>query len=161
MERIEKTTRLLLIFSILSLVFFVAGIPMIIIGAGKNTFLMIVGIVLTAADFYAAPILFSVYGAKKETRRLLFAVYREHLTALPDIAAQISKSEEATAALIRGAIEKCYLVGYSFDGKALRVNRRADPMEKEVLTECPSCGAKVRHREGEEVSCPYCGTLLH
>ena len=39
MERIEKTTRLLLIFSILSLVLFVAGIPMIIIGAGKNTFL--------------------------------------------------------------------------------------------------------------------------
>lgn len=161
MEHIQKTTRLLLIFAILSACLFIAGIPMIVLGALKNTFLMILGILLTVVGFYAAPILFVAYAAKKETRRLIFAVCCEHLTTLSDIALQISKSEETTAALIRKAIEKCDLVGYSFDGTALQVIRRTDPMKKTILTECPSCGAQIRHRENDEVACPYCGTLLH
>lgn len=59
----KKKINLLLFFGILSAILLVGGIPMIIIGAEKNTFLLVTGIVFTAFDFYACPIIFSLYGS--------------------------------------------------------------------------------------------------
>ena len=72
MEKVNRSVRRLLFAALLSTALFVIGIPALIIGAthtdswgAGGTALMVAGIVATAADFYAAPILWVTYGNRR------------------------------------------------------------------------------------------------
>ena len=154
----KKKINLLLFFGILSAVLLVGGIPMIIIGAGKNTFLLVTGIVFTAFDFYACPIIFSLYGSAVSLNHTVQCVMSEHIYNVKDIAVQTGKNEEIVRNDIRTAIEKRYITGLLFDGEKLFYNNNAKAARTTLRAKCPSCGAPVDYFSDEaNPTCPYCG----
>lgn len=159
MERIDRQLRLLFILSLVSSVLFVAGIPMIIVGASHAKFVMILGIIFTAVDFYAMPILWVNYGNQRTNRRLVYAVTQENLLTVPLLAAQLSLPAEQVRDRLTHCIQKLYIVGYFFDGETLTLNTRTAPADQILTAVCASCGAKLEYRPGETPTCPYCGTV--
>ena len=88
MDKLKKDLKILLIFAVLSSVLLVTGIPMIIVGAGNGlTVVMVLGIVFTAVNFYACPLLWVFYGDMHIHKRIVFAIETEKLrsTAGPAI----------------------------------------------------------------------------
>lgn len=161
MKKINAKIRTLLILGSLSALLLVGGIPMIIIGAGKNTFVMILGIIFVALNFYACPILFSSVGGVTSLKRTVQAVMVEHLYSVSDIAVQTGKNEDLVKQEILTCMEKGYITGLLFDGKTLSYNdkRKAD---RELLhCKCESCGATVNYFSDDATPvCPYCGTPI-
>ena len=161
MKKINAKVRTLLLLGTLSALLFVGGIPMIIVGAGKNTLVMILGIVFVAFDFYACPILFVAVGNAKSLKRTVQAVMVEHLYAVSDIAVQTGKNEEQVKQEILTCIDKGYITGLLFDGTTLSYNdkRKAD---RELLhCKCENCGATVNYFSDDATPvCPYCGTPI-
>ena len=157
MKKINAKITTLLSFAILSAILFVAGIPMIIIGAGKMPVVMILGIIFTAFDFYACPLLFTSLGTVKSLKRTLSAILNEHLYTTDEIAKQTGKTAEVVKRDILTCIEMEYLTGLLFDGTTLSYNdnRKAD---KRLLTvKCVNCGAAISYYSDESPVCPYCG----
>jgi len=159
MERIDRRLRLLFILSLVSSVLFVAGIPMIILGALHAKFVMVLGIVFTAADFYAMPMLWVAYGNARANRRLVYAVTRENLLTVPLLAVQLNLPAEQVRERLTVCIQKLYLTGYFFDGETLTLNTRTAPSDEILVAECESCGARLEYHPGETPTCPYCGTV--
>lgn len=160
MKQADRKVRVLFFAALLSSILFVAGIPMLIFGAANSrTFLMVTGIVLTAACFYGMPILWIQYGSAKTERRLIYAVLQENLLTVAALSAQLSINEEGIRAMLRSCIQHCRLPGFLFDGETLTLNTHAAPGRKLLSVVCPNCGAPVSYPEGESPVCGYCGTV--
>lgn len=158
MKKINSASARLLVFAILSACLFVGGIPMIIIGAINGmTVVMIFGIVFTAFDFYACPILFTGYGGMNNLKKVVRAVEVDRIYDLKNIAVQTGLNEETVKANILKCIEKGYIEGFLFDGEALRFNDNRKAERRKLHTKCPSCGAPIDYYADEAPVCPYCG----
>lgn len=161
MDKISKKTNLLLFFGIVSALLLVGGIPMIIVGAGKNVPIMIIGIIFTAFDFYACPILFASYGSAISTKNTVRCVMLEHIYSVKDIAVQTGKNEETVKSEILKALEKGYITGLLFDGERLVLNENKKAERRLLTAKCQSCGASVNYYADEpNPACPYCGTAI-
>ena len=86
MEKVNRSVRCTFAAALISTLLFVIGIPMLIIGAthtdawgAGGTALMVAGIVFTAADFYAAPILWVTYGNRRTLERVVFGLSLIHI----------------------------------------------------------------------------------
>ena len=159
MDKLKKDLKILLIFAVLSSVLLVTGIPMIIVGAGNGlTVVMVLGIVFTAVNFYACPLLWVFYGDMHIHKRIVFAIETEKLRSTPVIASQVGISVEQTEKMVRKCFEKGWLYGYVFDGTNISVNNAKAPEDTEVFAVCPSCGASFSYRLTEPGVCPYCKT---
>ena len=134
---------------------------MIIIGAGKNTFVLVMGIIFTALDFYACPILFSAYGSAQALNKTVHCVMNEHIYNVKDIAAQTGKNEETVKSDVLAAIGKGYITGLLFDGEKLTYNDNAKATGKTLRVKCDCCGAPVVYYSDEaNPTCPYCGNPI-
>lgn len=158
MEKANKKRTRLLTLAILSAFLFAGGIPAIIVGAGRATWLMIVGIVLTAADFYACPLLFVSYGGAVSLCRTVRAVEEEHLYTVKEIAMQTRRPEGTVKEELYKCIDAGYLCGYLFDGENLTLNSNRSKESATCRVLCESCGAIYEYPVTEEGKCPYCGT---
>ena len=152
MDAIEKALKRLLVLSIAFSVMFAAGIPLIPVGASKGLWaLMIVGIVFTAAGFYGTPMLWTAYGARRGLRRLVYAVTKEHLLTVTELASQLGKSEKNVRSMLTDCFNRGYLVGYVRKGDELAPNEAQSPFEKLHAAEFTYKGA--------DAVCPYCGAM--
>ena len=113
MKKVNEWLNKLLIISIVLSVLFVGGIPMIIIGATNELWIVMgIGIAFVAVGFYGAPVAWSVYGSARPVRRVVHAVTVEHLYTVQEIAAQLSLNEKDVRAHLDKCFNKNFLVGY-------------------------------------------------
>lgn len=166
MEKVNRSVRRLLLAALLSTALFAVGIPALIIGAthtdswgAGGTALMVAGIVATAVDFYAAPILWVTYGNRRTLARVVLGVEKQGLTTVSRLASHLRIKEGDARGYLDACFEKGYLDDYVRDGDTVKkfVPER-DPDEVEHDVECPSCAAKFTYR-GASGKCPYCGTV--
>lgn len=157
--------RKLFIWALIGSVGFVAGIPMIIIGAGNNTLMMIAGIVLTVFGFYGMPILWVQYGALGFKCSLQKMIKDDGIKSVSVLAASCGKKKEEVATAVRELISSRSLVGYVLidDENILDVREETDYVKRAAQTSgeisevnCPNCGAKVELIGGVG-QCEYCG----
>ena len=159
MKMIERAVKKLFFLSMLFSVMFVAGIPMIVLGASKGIMpVMIIGIIFTALGFYGTPMFWVSYGGKVGLKRLVYAVTEEHLLTVQEIASQLSKSEKEVRSLLDTCFQKGYLSGFVRKGDELALNAAQAPSEKLHAAECQYCGAKFTYK-GTDAVCPYCGAM--
>ena len=144
---------------------FVVGIPMIIIGAGNNTFLMIAGIILVVFGFYGMPILWTQYGALGFKCSLQKMIKEDGIKNVSVLAASCGKDKKEVATAVRELISSRSLVGYVLidDENILDVTTETDYVKRAAQTSgeisevnCPNCGAKVELIGGVG-QCEYCG----
>lgn len=166
MEKVNRSVRCTFAAALISTLLFVIGIPMLIIGAthtdawgAGGTALMVAGIVFSAADFYAAPLLWVTYGNRRTLERVVFGVEKQGLTTVARLAAHLRVKEDDARSFLDAAFAKGYLDAYVRDGDTIKKfvpERNPDEVEHDV--ECPSCAAKFTYR-GASGKCPYCGTV--
>ncbi|MDD6995715.1 MAG: hypothetical protein SPH68_04190 [Candidatus Borkfalkiaceae bacterium] len=157
MDAVEKALKKQLICAIAFSLMFAAGIPMIIFGAVRSAWaLMAAGIAFAAAGFYGTPIVWINYGDKVAQRRVVYAVTKEHLLTVQDVAAQLSKTEKDVRNLLSVCFNKGYLSGYVRQGDNIALNEAKAPEERKHAAECRFCGAKFAYT-GDVAICPYCG----
>ena len=160
MNILDSTLKKRLVTSILSAVAFVVGIIMIILGAGRNTIVTIIGIILTAFDFYACPLLFVSYNSLVSLRRTVKAVNEENIYSVQKIATHTIKKPAIVKQEITKAIEKGYIIGLLFDGETLSFNENKKANHTLLIAKCPNCGANVNYYSDETPICQYCGIAL-
>ncbi len=160
MEKLNSALKKRLAISILSAFAFVGGIIMIILGAGKIPAVMITGIILTAFDFYACPILFVSYGSLVSLKRTVKAVSEENIYSVDKIATHTMKNPDVIKQEITKAIEKGYITGLLFDGETLSYNSNRKASRSLLTAKCPNCGANVNYYSDETPICGYCGAAL-
>ena len=91
---------------------------MIIFGAANHIpVVMIAGIIMTAFDFYACPILWINFGGVVALKAVVKAVEEENLYTAEEIAVQQNKEVKIVVNQIRTCMQKGYIKGYLFDGK--------------------------------------------
>lgn len=136
------------------------GVPLIVIFAGKNTVVMIIGIVCTVVGFYGTPMGWISFGNAKSLERVVLAVTAENLLTVKDIAAQLGKTEAQVKESLTVCFQKGYLFGYVFDGETISYNANRHPTEKVMSWVCPNCGATNTYLLTDGVvKCPYCGSV--
>lgn len=164
MDVIAKRKRLL-VWALIGTVGFIAGIPMIIIGAGNNTFVMVAGIILTVLGFYGMPILWVQYGALGFKCGLQKMIKDDGIKNVSVLAASCGKDKKEVATAVRELISSRSLVGYVLidDENILNVTTETDYVKRAAQTSgeiseanCPNCGAKVELIGGVG-QCEYCG----
>ena len=158
MKKVNEWLNKLLIISIVLSVLFVGGIPMIIIGATNELWIVMgIGIAFVAVGFYGAPVAWSVYGSARPVRRVVHAVTVEHLYTVQEIAAQLSLNEKDVRAHLDKCFNKNFLVGYKREGDNIVLNENIAADKREHFYECPYCGAKFTYT-ADSARCPYCGS---
>ena len=148
----------LMITAIVLSVMFVAGIPMIIVGATKSIPAVLgIGIAFTAVGFYGTPLAWTMYGSSRVLARIVYAVTEEHLYTVQEIAAQLSLSEKEVRAHLDKCFNKNFLPGYKRNGDTILLNENIAAANKEMSAECPYCGAKFTYT-AQNARCPYCNS---
>ena len=89
MKKINKDISIKLSFGIFSAIGFVAGILLIIFGAGKSAIMLTAGIILGINGFYGTPLWFISYGETKAIKRVVYAIEKEKIYSVKDIATQL------------------------------------------------------------------------
>lgn len=155
---IDKDVKKMLLICLLSTLALIAGVPMIVFGATKSLWILLVlGIVCTVFGFYGMPILWVNFGSLKTLKRVVDAVMEENLTSVSEIASQLQLSERTTKDYIRKAINKKYITGFIYDGNTLVPNEKQAPKKKMSQNRCPSCGGVMEKTDTGWI-CPYCGS---
>ena len=164
MQKAELTVKNLLIAALICSVLFVAGIPMIILGASGtfqagavNRLFLIAGIVFTGGCFYAMPILWVAFGNAKELKRIVYSVEAQRLYTVERLAAHLNLTPEVTRAKLDTCFAKGYLCGFIREGDTL-YPFSAEAENALHSVECPACSARFTF-EGESGKCPYCHTV--
>ena len=159
MKKINAKLAVMLVFCILSSAAFVGGIPMIIFCAANHvSIVMIAGIIMTAFDFYACPILWINFGGAVALKAVVKAVEEENLYTAEEIAVQQNKEVKIVVNQIRTCMQKGYIKGYLFDGEKLTLNENRKQGRRLINVKCANCGAAYGYYSDEEAVCPYCGT---
>ena len=156
MKKIKKELKVQLIIAIIISVLYVAAIPGLILSIGKITWLMIVCIAYLGIGFYANPIVWIKYGDKVSLQNVVKAV-SEEIYDVESIALQTGKDVQTVVGQVRLCIDKGYIRGLLFDGKALSVNEKA---KSAAERRCPNCGATLV-AEDNVLKCGYCGYVYH
>lgn len=157
MKQAKSKCVLYLCMAICSAILLVAGIPTLIIGAGRNTAMLVAGIVMIAVNFYACPILFIVYGSAKSVYNTV-RVIEDRVYTVKDIAMHTGKNEETVKNDVLKAINFGYLEGYLFDGEKLTFNSNRKLGAETKVAKCENCGATYEYLSTESGNCPYCGS---
>lgn len=158
MKAVNKYINKLLICSLVLSCLFVAGIPMIILGATHGQYaIMGVGIGLTVIGFYGAPIAWVSYGNARGLKRIVYAVVVENLYTVQEIAAQISQSEKYVRSKLTICFNRNFLAGFKREGDNIVLNENAAVDQKQRFAECPYCGAKFAYSP-QNPRCPYCNS---
>ena len=98
MEKMKKQITTLLVCSIILSIMFPTGIVGIILGATKGISpVIIISAVMTGFCFYAVPIMWTSFGAKKQQQRVLSCIEVDRFENVQKIssATQLSKDEVA------------------------------------------------------------------
>ena len=156
MKKINKDISIKLSFGIFSAIGFVAGILLIIFGAGKSAIMLTAGILLGINGFYGTPLWFISYGETKAIKRVVFAIENEKIYSVKDIATQLQVPENDIKEKVNKAVEKNYISGLLFDGEILKVNNNTMHVKK--LRKCENCGGTLIEKDGK-LFCPYCNTV--
>ncbi len=160
MEKIKKTLSITLFWAILLSILFVVGIPMIVVFAGKNWFLMALGIVFVVFGFYGMPMVWVYYGTLRANKRALELVLNENIYSVQELSEQLGVRPSDMLATVRKLINKGYLTGYLLiDNNFLKLNEKVKQEKSKIVGVCASCGAKSVI-EGNAFVCPYCGGLV-
>lgn len=163
-----------LIFGILLTLAFVAGIPLIIFGAGNTSkgalylVLLILGIVFVVMGFYGAPMVWIHYGELKRAKVVCDMISKQNFNKISLIASTLGKNQSDINKLINDYITKGYLRGFAVvDGefiaktdslKAQNMTDVARLQGKAYTKKCTNCGAVLAFETDDTVVCPYCGT---
>lgn len=156
MKKINRDLTIKLLVGTLSAIGFVAGILLIIFGAGKSAFMLTAGIILAVNGFYGSPMWLVSYGETKSIKRVIFAIENEKIYSVKDIATQLQIPEKNVKEKVNKAIEKNYLSGMLFDGENFKVNNNKSQVKK--LGKCENCGGSLAEKDGK-LYCPFCGTI--
>lgn len=160
-SNIEKRRATLFAVSFLMTIGFPIGVLCVVFGATQNIIaLLVIGIVLAAVGFYVMPVMWIQFGETKVYVSLYYAITRDHLRTVSDIAAQLAVTPEKALELIKKSISCRYIEGFKFteDGTAIEeiiVKKRAE--SEFVPIKCSACGA-VSLVSREDPRCPYCGS---
>lgn len=157
-NKAKKYKNKVLLSALLFTIMFIVGIPLIIIGAMKSMALLIVGIFFVVMGFYGMPLLWVKFGTASKLESIACAIFDDGLTNISEIASQAHSNDKETVVLIKTAIEKRIIEGFTFDNekKALKPLKSKDT-EETVVIKCSCCGATYRGN-AENPCCPYCGT---
>lgn len=156
MKKINKDISIKLSFGIFSAIGFVAGILLIIFGAGKSAIMLTAGIILGINGFYGTPLWFISYGENKAIKRVVYAIEKEKIYSVKDIATQLQLPEKDVKEKVNKAIEKNYISGFLFDGETFKANNNTAKVKK--LGKCENCGGTLAEKDGK-LFCPYCNTV--
>ncbi len=162
MKKINKKIRLLFGFSLGLSVGFPLGVLGIIFGATKGiTALLVCGIVLAVAGFYAMPILWVQYGEKRRDRNILNMIEHENIYTVSALAAQTGQPENVVRDKLKKMISSRELVGYLLVDDTLQLNTNAKQYApNRVAKKCEGCGATMLS-DGEKFVCEYCGSIAN
>ena len=160
MKKIKSRITLDLILGIILPILLVVGIVMIIVFAKKNTILLVLGIVFVVAGFYGSPIVWLLYGSRKQDLRLLSLICDENIYSIDSLAEQVGCEKQNVLNEVRKLINQGYLIGYLLkDNNYLELNTNEKQNQKVTVVKCPSCGAKNKV-VGNSGFCEYCGEKL-
>ena len=160
MKKIKSRITLDLILGLILPILLVVGIVMIIVFAKKNTILLVLGIVFVVAGFYGSPIVWSLYGSRKQDLRLLSLICDENIYSIDSLAEQVGCEKQNVLNEVRKLINQGYLIGYLLkDNNYLELNTNEKQNQKVTVVKCPSCGAKNKV-VGNSGFCEYCGEKL-
>ncbi len=157
MEQLNKSIQLYFWFALGLSIGLPLGILGIVFGAVYWILpLLIAGILLTVAGFYAMPLLWIKYGERRQDRTLLRMIERDYLYTVSDLSAQTGFSEADVRAKIKRMILSHALVGYLFRDDVLEVNTNQKQTRIPKRTrKCDSCGATM-YFDGLQYRCDYC-----
>lgn len=160
MKKIKSRITLDLILGLILPILLVVGIVMIIVFAKKNTILLVLGIVFVVAGFYGSPIVWLLYGSRKQDLRLLSLICDENIYSIDSLAEQVGCEKQNVLNEVRKLINQGYLIGYLLkDNNYLELNTNEKQNQKVTVVKCPSCGAKNKV-VGNSGFCEYCGEKL-
>ena len=153
----QKSLRAAFIGGMVLSVAFVAGIPMIVLGATNGIVpVMVLGIIMTVAGFYGTPLLWTRYGTLRSYGGLLALITEEGVESVDVMARTLGVPRETALKQLNYLMNKRFLTGYLFDGEdtltLASAARKANKSGK-----CPNCGAQLIVTD-EGSHCPYCGT---
>ena len=157
-NKAKKYKNKVLLSALLFTIMFIAGIPLIIIGASRSVVLLITGIFCVVMGFYVMPLLWVKFGTANKLNSIACAIFDDGLTNISEIASQAHSNGKETIGLLKTAIEKRIIEGFTIDSEknALRPLKAKDT-EETVVIKCSCCGATYRENAGNPC-CPYCGT---
>ena len=157
MKNYFSVVKSVLIVSLVLTIMLPAGILMIIFGAGKNTLMLVFGIVFTVAGFYGAPIIWIKYGDCKRKAFVYRLITSENMYTVKDIVAQTSYQEEIVNNYINSLLSQGYITGYFFkDGKLILNTNKKQTEASSEKKKCPCCGGMMSS-DGINFYCEYCG----
>lgn len=156
----KKQITTLFICSIILSIMFPTGIVGIVLSATNGIKpLIIISAIITGFCFYAVPIMWSSFGAKKQQQRILSCIEIDRFESVAKICSATRISKAVVENTIGGLVEKGYLRGYAFDGEKLQPieEGKLKTLSKSGKIKCPNCGATYV-AEGKNDTCPYCGS---
>lgn len=160
MNKLKNKLIVNIIAGIILPILLVVGIVMIIVYAKNNAILLTLGIVFVVLGFYGSPMVWVVYGTKKQDLRLLSLVYNENVYSVDSLAEQLGMEKQTVLTEVRKLISQGFLTGYLLkDNNYLELNTNEKQGKKVTIVKCPSCGAKNRVT-GNSSFCEYCGEKL-
>ncbi len=158
-EKINKKIRSLFWWALGLSIGFPLGIVALVFGAIElNIPLLVGGILLVIAGFYAMPILWVRYGDRRQDRNLLDLVLHEHIYTVGDLARLSGISEKNVREKLKKMLISRELSGYLLVDDVLELNTNTAQTAKTVRTQkCANCGAEMCF-DGAKFVCEYCGT---
>ncbi len=169
---LNKKVKVCFIFALLLSIGFPCGIVMIILHKSASnlaTFVLILGIVLTAVGFYGMPLLWVKYGELKTKQKLLNQIVIDNLQEVDYLAKINNCDNQQMISRLHDLINNRYLTGYQIvDDKYIvkqssKTITKDDAMQLSGQTqylECKGCGATVALQKDEKTYCPYCGRVV-
>ena len=150
----KKNFYMALIWSIL----FVAGIPMIVIGAvhhsGAWWIMMILGIVFTASGIWGVPLTWVMYAKKRKLMRMAIVISSSESLTIDVLSDTVGRTQPETRDAVRELLQKGWLTGYAFVDQEDRVKRTSTLDIHHAV--CEYCGASFEFK-GTNSTCPFCG----
>lgn len=149
---LKKKRDNILIFAIVLSIMFVAGIPMIVLGAvNEIALVMILGIIFTVFGFYGSPFAWLRWFQLKSYYNIYHAITYDGITKVIDLISIFGMSMKQINTAITWLTSNRFLSGFFFDGNELK---RIEPAVSQSKTrKCPNCGAGVI---GDV--CEHCGS---
>lgn len=169
---IHKSVKKTFFFALILSIFFVAGIPILIIGATKmptplGIFMFVSGIVMLVLGFYGSPLAWIRYGHLRKLKNIWLMIAEDNIYSLEILANQFASKVETMKSLVNELITKRYLKSYTIQDNFIVRLVNTEQMQKtqaEIVqgvdvVACSSCGSKNILR-GKTGRCEYCGSPL-
>lgn len=178
---IEKKYKATLLTALLLSVMLPVGIVVLVLGATLfdkiNVFMLVAGIVMTAAGFYGTPMVWSMsFPGVRRMRTVFYMVDGKTQVGINEIAGATGLKPKEVPAVVRKLIAGRFIIGYSMD-TALTVVYDVEKMKdagaavnagalsgnavrrRKTTVQCPGCGGDAEALDGI-AKCPYCGKLI-